>query len=278
MPVTIQYGRCTNKARCSLALNREPVFVPLDGRCPECGQPLETSAMSRSRLKLLPLVLLASALGAGGYYLKTHYLDAAPAPAPAVAAPPRPTAPPLDTAPLPAGVGGADSEAPAAAAGAVDKPTFNLENDANARARREVLVRIDAMPNLSPAQKSRLTASVDRARQMGCIFIIPFETGKKTLGPRETEILARGFQSAGIQRLMEDPTMVFVVLGYADKQGDPDSSLKASVDRAQSVLTAMKERCAVMNVMYAVGMGGSKLIDARDAAKNRVVEIWAVFP
>lgn len=277
MPAIIQYGRCTNKLRCSLALNREAVFVPLDGRCPECGQPLEVGSMSRSRLKLVPLLLGIGLLAAGGYYLKTKFLDAPSAAAPGArtaAAGGRKVDRP-DTGPLPANVTASD---PDPQGGAVDKPTFNLEDEANAQARRDVLSRIEMMPNLTPGQKSKLTTSVDRARQMGCIFIIPFETGKKTLGPRETDILARGFQSAGIQRLMEDPTLVFVVLGYADKQGDAASSLKASVDRAQSVLTAMKERCGAQNVMYAVGMGGSKMFDARQAAKNRVVEIWAVFP
>ena len=277
MPATIQYGRCTNKARCSLALNREPVFVPLDGRCPECGQPLEVSGMSRGRLKLIPLLLVVGALGAGGYYAKTRFIDpplkgtggvrkavVEPGVTPGLVPTPDPGGPmPSDMPP-----GG----------GAVDKPSFALENDANAQARRDVLARIDMMPNLTPAQKSKLTVSVDRARQMGKIFIIPFEAGKKALGARETEILVRGFQSAGIQRLMEDPTLVFVVLGYSDKAGDPDGNLKASVDRAQSVLNVMKERCGVQNVMYAVGMGGSKMFDPRMAARNRLVEVWAVFP
>ncbi len=90
---------------------------------------------------------------------------------------------------------------------------------------------------------------------MGCIFVIPFETGKKALGPREGDILAKGFRSASIQKLMEDPTLVFVVLGYADK-GDGQSE-KTSIDRAQSVLNTMKDRCNVQNVMYSVGMGAS---------------------
>ena len=80
--------------------------------------------------------------------------------------------------------------------GAVDRPNFSLENDANAKARRDVLARIDRMPHLTDAQKAKLTSSVDRARGMGCIFIIPFGVGKKTLDAKETDILVSGFKSA----------------------------------------------------------------------------------
>ena len=126
--------------------------------------------------------------------------------------------------------------------------------------------------------KAKLTTSVDRARGMGCIFIIPFEAGKTVLGPRESDILLSGFKSAAIQKLMEDPTLVFVVLGYADTQGDPKQNEKASIDRAQSVLNTMRDRAGAQNVMYAVGMGGSSLFDKKSAARNRLVEIWAVYP
>ena len=75
---------------------------------------------------------------------------------------------------------------------------------------------------------------------------------------------------------MEDPTLVFVVLGYADK-GDPQGE-KNSIDRAQSVLGVMKDRCSVQNVMYSVGMGSSTLFDPKQGPKNRLVEVWAVYP
>lgn len=289
MADTIQYGRCTNKARCSLAYNKEKIFVPLDGRCPECSQPLETESMARRRLKLLPLLVVLGVLGAGGYYAKTHYLDLAPP----VRDNGNPGAPvgldrsasdlPIDPRRAAVGTqGGANMPLPTAEdvppGGAVDRPNFGLENDANARARRDVLARIDRMPHLTDAQKAKLNSSVDRARGMGCIFIVPFSAGRKTLNPKETDILFNGFKSASIQKLLEDPTLVFVVLGYADKQGDPVVNEKASIDRAQNVLGLMRDRCAVRNVMYAVGMGGSTFYDGKSAAKNRIVEIWAVFP
>ena len=286
MADTIQYGRCTNKARCSLAFNKEKVFVPLDGRCPECGQPLEVQSMANRRLKLLPLVVVLAALGAGGYYAKTHYLDKTP---------PRDGGPgmtagmergtsdmPTDPRRSAVGAQGGANMPPMAddapAGGAVDRPNFGLENDANARARRDVLARIDRMPHLSDAQKTKLTSSVDRARGMGCIFIIPFGVGKKSLDAKETDILVNGFKSASIQKLLEDPTLVFVVLGYADKQGDASVNEKASIDRAQNVLGLMRDRAGVQNVMYSVGMGGSTMFDGKSPTKNRIVEIWAVYP
>ena len=69
-----------------------------------------------------------------------------------------------------------------------------------------------------------------------------------------------------------------MVLGYADKQGDPAVNEKASIDRAQNVLGLMRDKCGVQNVMYSVGMGGSTMFDGKSPTKNRIVEIWAVFP
>ena len=41
---------------------------------------------------------------------------------------------------------------------------------------------------------------------------------------------------------------------------------------------AMRDKAGLLNVMHAVAMGGSNLFSAKDAEKNRVVEIWAVVP
>ncbi len=234
--------------------------------------------------KMLPLIVVLAALAAGGYFVKTRYLDKATATTPTgekVASTERGTGdmptdnkrmsegnqnmPPGDDAGVPAG-------------GAVDRPNFGLENDANAKARKDVLSRIDLMPHLTDAQKTKLTSSVDRARGMGCIFVIPFGTGKKALDGKESDVLVNGFKSAAIQKLLEDPTLVFVVLGYADKQGDATVNEKASIDRAQNVLGIMRDKAQVQNVMYSVGMGGSTMFDGKSGTKNRIVEVWAVYP
>ena len=268
----ITYGHCTNRLRCSLAHNREAVIVPLDGRCPECGQPLVADVNHR-RLKLLPALMVVAGLAGGGYYLKTRFLD----PAPAIA-PTGPTSlPPAGASP---GAPTASPSPPFAnpATGLVDKPTFDTTRAENARARADVLERIDRLPNLAPAQKDKLRLSVDKARGMGCVLIIPFEAGKTTLGAREGDLLVKAVKTPGLQRLVEDPTLVLVILGYADKRGDPPANLRTSVARAEAVQTDLKERGKVLNVTYAVGMGGSDLFDAQNEARNRKVEVWAVFP
>ena len=268
MANTVQYGHCTNKASCSLALNNERVFVPGDGRCPECGQPLKVESMARLRFNFVPAIIVIALLAVGGYYAKIKFIDP-----PKTGGTDAHVTPGVDT-PVPPGPD--NPVGPGGQTGQIDRPNLNVEDPANAKARTDVLARIDLMPHLTEAQKSKLTTSVDRARSMGCIFVVPFEGGKKALGPKETDILAKGFGSASIKQLMEDPTLVFVVLGYADK-GDPQSE-KTSIDRAQSVLGAMKDRCNVQNVMYSVGMGAATLADAKTPSKNRIVEVWAVYP
>jgi len=79
-------------------------------------------------------------------------------------------------------------------------------------------------------------------------------------------------------KMLDDPTVVIVILGYADKQGNDQTNLQISTGRAQSVMEALRDQCGVQNVMHVVPMGGTDLLDPRQLAKNRVVEIWAVSP
>ena len=81
-----------------------------------------------------------------------------------------------------------------------------------------------------------------------------------------------------IKKLLDDPTLVLVILGYADKQGDEQKNLQISNARAQTVMEALRDQLGIQNVMHVIPMGGTDLLDARELAKNRVVEVWAVLP
>lgn len=243
--------------------------MPANGNCPECAQPL-TSDMSRRRLNLIPLFITLIVLGGAGYYTYMNFLKPVDDPRGIVTPTPGPNPTPVGAQPTP-------TPTTAGEARAVDKPNTDLRDSANAKARTDVIARIDQMPNLSTEQKNKLFSSVDRARGMGCVLIIPFADSKKTLDPKEASILTNAIQSPGIKRLTEDPTLVFVILGYADKKGDAKANERVSIERAESVLATMRDKANVTNVMYAVGMGGADVLN-KDGGNNRLVEVWAVFP
>lgn len=229
--------------------------------------------MSRRRLNLIPLLITLAVLGGAGYYVYENFLKPVPDNKGIVT----PTTPP-NTNPTPGpGQPTPPPNTTAEAPRAVDKPNTDLRDNANAKARTDVIARIDQMPNLSAEQKNKLFSSVDRARGMGCVLIIPFAEAKKTLDPKEATILTSAIQSPGIKRLTEDPTLVFVILGYADKKGDAKANERVSIERAESVLATMRDKANVTNVMYAVGMGGADVLN-KEGGNNRLVEVWAVFP
>ena len=166
-------------------------------------------------------------------------------------------------------------------AGDVEAPAeINMDaaDAENRLVKAEVLARIDVMPRLTPEEKDKLYVQVERARGMGKIVTIPFGTGKVTVGQTEVAALGEKLKLPQIQKFAEDPTVVFVVLGFADKKGDDQKNLAISLQRADSVVKTLKDRASIMNVIHAVGMGSSDIFDAKDLGKNRVVEVWAVLP
>ncbi len=143
--------------------------------------------------------------------------------------------------------------------------------------RREVLKRIDLMPELSQKDKDQLYAQVERARGFSKIAVIPFPTGKSSLGSAQIEEVIKRIEDEQVHHLLDDPTVVLVMVGYADKQGDQAKNREISRTRAEAVVKAIKDKLNPMNIMHAVGMGGQDLFGST-LDKNRVVEIWAVEP
>jgi outer membrane protein OmpA-like peptidoglycan-associated protein len=212
-------------------------------------------------------------------------LPTAPTPAPT---PQQAPASAAEQAPSDGYVGVPESSASSATPNPAAKPARSVEApeqvnmDAadveNQLVKTEVLARIDLMPRLTPEEKDKLYVQVERARGMGKIITIPFATGKVNVGPSEVAALQEKLKLSQIQKFAEDPTVVFVVLGFADTAGDPQKNVAISLQRADNVVKALKERAAIMNVIHAVGMGSSDLFDAKNLEKNRVVEVWAVLP
>jgi len=146
------------------------------------------------------------------------------------------------------------------------------------RTRQEVLKRIDLMRVLTEAEKDKLYAQVERAHGFTKIAILPFPQNRTTAAASQVDGLIKNLKRPDIQKLLADPTVVLLMVGYADKKGDEAKNLDISRSRAESVVQALKEKLDLVNLMHAVGMGGQDLFDPSDLEKNRVVEVWAVQP
>ncbi|MBV8140933.1 MAG: OmpA family protein [Verrucomicrobia bacterium] len=147
-----------------------------------------------------------------------------------------------------------------------------------AEVKREVLKRIDQMPNISQQTKDKLYDAVAKAHGMGRLLTVSFDTLLTKISPEQIAYMKSRWERPQIQQHLEDPTLVLVILGYADKQGNDQRNLQISNARAEAVMEALRDQLGVQNVMHVIGMGGSNLLDPNELAKNRIVEVWGVLP
>ena len=167
--------------------------------------------------------------------------------------------------------------APPSAGGEIQPPVALSKNEVDAT-REDVLKRINAMPRFTTEEKKRLTEKMEMARSMDRLIVIRFETGQTGVGKSAGDDLIKRFKSKEIQDKVSDPTVVFVIAGYADAAGDPKKNLQISQQRADNVMKVLKERTNLLNVIHSVGMGSTDLLDSKRTDQNRAVEIWAVAP
>jgi outer membrane protein OmpA-like peptidoglycan-associated protein len=144
--------------------------------------------------------------------------------------------------------------------------------------RREVLQRIDLMPNVTAETKERLYGYVEHAQNLQRLLTVAFETGRTRVSERETARVAKMSKQKSFAGMAQNPAAIFVVLGYADARGEEKRNVQISTDRASSVMDLLRKHCGVQNVIQTVPMGSPKLFNPKDPAENRVAEVWAVLP
>jgi outer membrane protein OmpA-like peptidoglycan-associated protein len=276
-------GKCTNYSGCKLAYRNEKIaVVTKDFRCPECGSPLESiGPPQRSSFTLVIGICVAAvlllAIGAILWTLgttpKRHplvvELTPTPAPMPTTQETPEPTPTPT---PIPT-----PTQAPTPEV--VSTPeNLDLTGADLEEVKREILKRIELQPTATRAQKDRAYAIVQSARGMGRVVIISFATAITSLPAQDIASVQSQVAQPRVQKLLEDPTLLLVILGYADKQGNDQRNIDLSLGRAQTVAEILRTKCGILNVMYPIPMGGTDLFDPREFSKNRVVEVWAIKP
>jgi len=290
-----QIGKCTNYSGCKLAYRNEQItVVTKEFRCPECGSPLEPVGRKKESSWIIYVIIgvvavLLLAVGAIFWTLShtpkvgVGIVDEA---TPTPIATPLPTVTPEVTAtstpiqtpiPTPVATPFATPEI---------KPTPSAPDIINLDAslpeidevRKAVLKRIDLMPNLTKPNRDRLYTAVERAHGLGRLFSVSFLTSNTKPTAQDIAFLKGQVERPQVKQLLDDPTLVLVILGYADKQGADKRNLDISTNRAHEVADALRTQCGVQNVMHEVPMGGTDILDAKELAKNRIVEVWAVLP
>jgi outer membrane protein OmpA-like peptidoglycan-associated protein len=278
-------GKCTNYSGCKLAYRNEKInVVTKEFRCPECGSPLESIGPKKGTSVTLIVAIgvaavLLLAIGAILWTLtsapkrRTVIVELTPTPTPIPTSTPLPTP---ESTRLPTAALAATAGPTAEIAGT----TINLDTNTPEidEVKRAVLKRIDQMPNVTQANKDKLYSAVERAHGLGRLFTVPFETRLTTLAAQDLAFIQNAVQQPQIRKLLDDPTLVLVILGFADKQGADVANQNLSFGRAQAVMEALRDKCGVQNVMHVVPMGGTDLLDPHNLAKNRVVEVWAALP
>jgi outer membrane protein OmpA-like peptidoglycan-associated protein len=170
-----------------------------------------------------------------------------------------------------------DSDTSAGAGGEIQPPATLTKSEVDAT-REDVLKRINAMPRFTAEEKRRLSEKMETARSMERLLVVRFDTRQTTLSRAATDDLTRRFKSKEVEEKISDPTVVFVVAGYADAAGDPKTNLQISQQRADNVTRVLREKTNLLNVVHSLGMGSTDLLDGKRLDQNRAVEIWAVAP
>lgn len=281
-------AKCMNHSGCLKAFRGETIELdkaaPLV--CPECGKPLATTGGGAQAAVKGAVVLVGVLVIALGGFVAMKALkkkgggggDATPTPD--VVHTDTPPVTPDNTSPV------TPDNTPANNNNAVTNTTPDVppgpatsdDSPITPDIRKEVLARIDEMPDLTAEKKDRLYTAVLRARDMRKVIEIPFGSGQTKIQNPATDQVKTLMGSGAITKFRDDLTAIFVVLGFADSKGSKESNLAISRERANSVKEHLERNCGVKNIIHSVPMGSTTLVDKSNSAKNRIVEIWAVLP
>jgi outer membrane protein OmpA-like peptidoglycan-associated protein len=270
-------AKCMNHSGCLKAFRGETIELDKGAPlvCPECGKPLSVvGGGAQSAIKVVVVLLGIGVIALGGFVVSKVLKKKGSGPPPIVAVTPTPEPPGPGPGPGPVPIKPTPEPVPEPAPGPVVQDNTPVTPDV----RKEVLARIDEMPDLTPEKKDRLYMAVQRATEMRKIAEIPFASGQSRIQRPATDEVKRITESPEITKLRDNLTAIFVVLGFADIKGNKAQNYTISKDRANSVKDHLERNCNVKNIIHAVPMGSSTLVDKNNAAKNRIVEIWTVLP
>ena len=265
-------GKCTNYASCKLAYRNEHIVVHTkEFRCPECGGPLEDIQGSRhsygiwtiiSAIIVLVIFIFAVMIWTNWSTMDQNTPPPAPIPLPTPTPVPTPTPTPVST-PTPVPI----------SSDHLDTSAADL-----AKIKAEVAKRINLMPLISEGRKGLLFSNLAQAKGIKLVSTVSFGTGKQQLSPDDIAAIQSGLADPSVSALLGNPSVVFVILGYASKTGSNDLNMRLSQDRANAMMNTIQLQCGIRNAVYAIPMGESTLLGKGGLIDNQAAELWIVLP
>ena len=144
--------------------------------------------------------------------------------------------------------------------------------------KEDFLKRTELMPDLTNYQRSMIIKALTNSKGMKLLTRVSFETGNTEVNTVDLATIKQNLASPLIQQALQNPTLVFVVLGYSSKQGSAQLNLQLSQQRADTVLNTLQQQFQIKNVIYPIPMGASTLFSDKNYSENQVAEIWLLLP
>ena len=150
--------------------------------------------------------------------------------------------------------------------------------------RAAAAARITRVPGANDAVRQQLLGVLDHAHEIRLLRTIPImrrPARRQPVDPPTGEIdrVIEALRANGSQAISNDPTLMIVVLGYAD-EGDTQRSVTISQQCADATLKAIQKRGGPP-AARAIGMGSGANLPPGDPADSaagpsqRFVEVWA---
>jgi outer membrane protein OmpA-like peptidoglycan-associated protein len=149
----------------------------------------------------------------------------------------------------------------------VDTKPKELSSAELGATKEDIKKRINAIPRMSDSEKTKLIDKLDSAQYMQRVGVVYFPIGSTVLPKPSVDKLVSLFKAPELVQKMSDPTLVFIVAGYADMTGDPRGNYKLSDARAQAVANVLPDAAGVLNLVRTVPMGGTDLLAGEGQTK-----------
>jgi hypothetical protein len=154
-----------------------------------------------------------------------------------------------------------------------EEPDLNLRSKLNQHAREVILERLKDQHG---KVEDRIYGALKRARSFGLLVQIPFAPASEQAAAENVAALKKAMEHRLMSRFREDPTVIFLTLGYSDTVKQDQFALSEA--RAKFVQKTMREGANVQNVTLPLGLGACPTLGVDEPDRAYAAQVWVILP